>query len=199
MNHKPDISKANACPPLPDNASGLDKLIYWLGIGLGSGLPKKAPGTWGTLGGMIVGVPLAMLGFYPFLVITILASIVGVWICERTSQLMGVHDDPHIVFDEWVGIWIAMLPIAYMMSLSWSVYGIVIPRLSPFTLQQEVMIILGVIAFMLFRLFDILKPFPISYCDKHLTGGFGIMVDDILAGLAVLAIFAGVALYMGVL
>src|SRR5690606_19231168 len=63
---KPIISQANDCPPLPADASALDRLVYWLGIGLGSGLPRRAPGTWGTVGGLIVAIPLLSLGFVPF-------------------------------------------------------------------------------------------------------------------------------------
>ena len=55
-NHKPDIRKANVSPPLPKGATVLDKWVYWFGIGLGSGLPKRAPGTWGTVGGLIVSL-----------------------------------------------------------------------------------------------------------------------------------------------
>ncbi len=177
LQEKPDIKKANVCPPLPSNATLIDKIIYWLGIGLGSGLPKRASGTWGTVGGMLFAIPLMMLGFLPFLIITIVANIVGIWICGRTSELMGVHDDPHIVFDEWAGVWIAMLPMAFVLQSN-----------DFFNMQLQGLVIMGVCIFTLFRFFDILKPFPISYCDKHLTGGFGIMFDDTLAGLAVLLV-----------
>lgn len=175
LNHKPDISKANDCPPLPANASGFDKLVYWLGIGLGSGLPKKAPGTWGTLGGLLVGLPLMLIGFMPFLLITLIASVVGIWICGRTSELMNVHDDPHIVWDEWAGMWIAMLPVVYLLdnAVSEDLMYKVLPIIA----------LLVVIAFTLFRFFDIIKPFPIGYLDKKLDGGLGIMLDDILAGI----------------
>lgn len=175
LNHKPDISKANDCPPLPANASGFDKLVYWLGIGLGSGLPKKAPGTWGTLGGLLVGLPLMLIGFMPFLLITLIASVVGIWICGRTSELMNVHDDPHIVWDEWAGMWIAMLPVVYLLDNAGSedlMYKVL-----------PIIALLVVIAFTLFRFFDIIKPFPIGYLDKKLDGGLGIMLDDILAGI----------------
>lgn len=175
LNHKPDISKANDCPPLPANASGFDKLVYWLGIGLGSGLPKKAPGTWGTLGGLLVGLPLMLIGFMPFLLITLIASVVGIWICGRTSELMNVHDDPHIVWDEWAGMWIALLPVVYLLDNAGSadlVYKVL-----------PIIALLVVIAFTLFRFFDIIKPFPIGYLDKKLDGGLGIMLDDILAGI----------------
>ncbi len=111
---KPDISKANDCPPLPANASALDAIIYWLGVGLGSGLPRRAPGTWGTVGGLIIAIPLMSLGFTAFFIITLLSCVLGIWICGRTSELMQVHDDPHIVWDEWSGIWITLLPFSYL-------------------------------------------------------------------------------------
>src|SRR5690606_38547694 len=87
---KPDIRQANDCPPLPANASAFDRLVYWLGIGLGSGLPRRAPGTWGTVGALIVAIPLLSLGFVPFLMITILACLLGNAICGRTSVLMVI-------------------------------------------------------------------------------------------------------------
>ncbi len=111
---KPDIRQANDCPPLPANASAFDRLVYWLGIGLGSGLPRRAPGTWGTVGALIVAIPLLSLGFVPFLMITILACLLGNAICGRTSELMGGHDNPHIVWDEWAGMWLTLLPLSYM-------------------------------------------------------------------------------------
>lgn len=166
---KPNIRHANACPPCPSDASTVDKLVYWLGVGLGSGLPKRAPGTWGTLGGLLVAMPLMMLGFRVFAVMTVLACVIGIWLCERTSELMGVHDDPHIVWDEWAGMWIALLPVSYVFAF----YEVVHP----------ILYVMPVLAFVLFRFFDIVKPFPIGYLDRQLSGGLGIMLDDMLAGL----------------
>ena len=111
--HKPDVRKANVCPPCPPTASVWEKLIYWLGIGLGSGLPKRAAGTWGTVGGLVVAIPMLWLGFWGFLAVTVVGALVGSYICGKTSDLMGVHDDPHIVWDEWVGMWISLLPLKY--------------------------------------------------------------------------------------
>lgn len=139
---KPDISKANDCPPLPAHASALDRIVYWLGIGLGSGLPRRAPGTWGTVGGLIVAIPLMSLGFVPFLIITLLSCVIGIWICGRTSDLMQGHDDPHIVWDEWSGIWITLLPFSYMGVSSANYWQDVTQALS---------LIAIVIAFILFR------------------------------------------------
>lgn len=190
--HKPDVRKANVCPPCPPTASVWEKLIYWLGIGLGSGLPKRAAGTWGTVGGLVVAIPMLWLGFWGFLAVTVVGALVGSYICGKTSDLMGVHDDPHIVFDEWVGMWISLLPLKYCY------------QFNPFGVMDyyQMDTWLGLwqwfhllIAFVLFRFFDILKPFPIKWVDKNVSGGFGILIDDILAGLmagVVLIVFISV-------
>lgn len=185
---KPDIRKANDCPPLPVGASVLDRVVYWLGIGLGSGLPRRAPGTWGTVGGLIIAIPLLSLGFIPFLILTILSCILGVWICGRTAELMQGHDDPHIVWDEWAGIWITLLPLSYM--------GIANDNFWQ-NVSQELSIFAIVFAFILFRFFDIVKPPPIGWADKRVAGGLGIMLDDIIAG--IMAAVVWVAVMFGVL
>ncbi|AAZ19919.1 phosphatidylglycerophosphatase [Psychrobacter arcticus 273-4] len=177
---KPDIRKANDCPPLPVNATMLDRAVYWLGLGLGSGLPRRAPGTWGTVGGLIVAIPLLNLGFVPFLIITLLSCIIGIWICGRTSDLMGGHDDPHIVWDEWAGMWITLLPLSYMGIADGNFWQ---------NITQTSSIIALIIAFILFRFFDIIKPPPIGWADKKVAGGLGIMLDDIIAGIMAAAVW----------
>lgn len=183
--HKPDVRKANVCPPCPPTASIWEKLIYWLGIGLGSGLPKRAAGTWGTVGGLVVAIPMLWLGFWGFLAVTLVGALVGSYICGKTSDLMGVHDDPHIVWDEWVGMWVSLLPILWLHFYDDAL------------LQghQLSLLLLYFAAFVAFRFFDILKPFPIKWVDKNVSGGFGILIDDILAGLmagVVLIVFVSV-------
>ncbi|SJN30121.1 MULTISPECIES: phosphatidylglycerophosphatase A [Psychrobacter] len=177
---KPDIRKANDCPPLPVNASMLDRMIYWLGLGLGSGLPRRAPGTWGTVGGLIVAIPLLSLGFLPFLLITVLSSILGIWICGRTSELMKGHDDPHIVWDEWAGMWITLLPFSYMSMTADSFWQYIS---QPFSLAALLL------AFVLFRFFDIIKPPPIGWADRKVAGGLGVMLDDIIAGVMAVVVW----------
>ena len=177
---KPDIRKANDCPPLPNSASAFDRIIYWLGIGLGSGLPRRAPGTWGSVGGLIVAIPLLSLGFIPFLIITLLSCLIGIWICGRTSDLMGGHDDPHIVWDEWAGMWITLLPLSYMGIANVNFWQ---------NISQPFSIAGLIIAFILFRFFDIIKPPPIGWADKKVAGGLGIMLDDIIAGIMAAAVW----------
>lgn len=174
MNKKPNIYHANSCPPCPPNVSLGDKITYWLGVGLGSGKPKRAAGTWGTLGGLVVALPFIWFGFVAFFILTILSLLAGSYICGRTSQLMGIDDDPHIVFDEWAGMWLTLLPSVFVLT---ALGGM--DYLYPNTASFWLMIGLG---FGLFRLFDVVKPAPISWADKHVSGGFGIMLDDVLAG-----------------
>ncbi len=133
--------------------------IHFLALGFGSGLAPKAPGTFGTL----VAVPLVLLfsnlsPFYLALLILFM-SLSGIYICGKAAKDAGVHDHGAIVWDEIVGLMITM----FMMPITWQTM---------------------LVGFVLFRFFDILKPWPISYLDKNCTGGFGIMIDDIVAGLA---------------
>lgn len=177
---KPNIRKANDCPPLPVNASMLDRMVYWLGLGLGSGLPRRAPGTWGTIGGLIVAIPLLSLGFLPFLLITILSCFIGIWICGRTSELMKGHDDPHIVWDEWAGMWLTLLPFSYMSVTADNFWQYI---------SQPSSLAALLLAFVLFRFFDIIKPPPIGWADRKVAGGLGVMLDDIIAGVMALIVW----------
>lgn len=131
---------------------------HFLAFGFGTGLAKKAPGTWGTLAGLAVMPLLYLLPLWLGLVVIVLASVFGVWLCGRVADDLGVHDHGGIVWDEMVGIWITLivLPNAWQ----WWLLG-----------------------FVLFRILDILKPWPISWLDRHVGGGLGIMLDDMLAGL----------------
>tara|TARA_R110001583_G_scaffold191749_1_gene357439 strand:- start:12 stop:500 length:489 start_codon:yes stop_codon:yes gene_type:complete len=146
--------------------------VHFLALGFGSGLAPKAPGTFGT----IAAIPLVCLLAYStslsgYILVTLVASIVGIWLCGKTAKDMMVHDDSSIVWDEIAGLLITMIAVP----LSWQT------------------LLLG---FVLFRLFDILKPWPISYLDARVHGGFGIMIDDVLAGFFAL-ILMHITLYFG--
>lgn len=137
--------------------------IHLLAFGLGSGLSPKAPGTMGTIAALpIYWWGLSYCSPLIFAMIVGISFVVGVWVSEKTSQDLGVHDHGGIVIDEWVGMWITLF-------------------LVPKTLTMLL------IAFVLFRFFDIIKPWPIKWLDQHVKGGFGIMIDDVLAGLMALA------------
>ncbi|MPW51552.1 phosphatidylglycerophosphatase A [Moraxella catarrhalis] len=182
--HKPDIRQANPCPPCPATATAWEKAIYWLGVGLGTGLPKKAPGTWGTVGGLMIALPMLLLGFWGFLAVVAVGCLVGSYVCGKTSKLMGVHDDPHIVFDEWVGMWISLSPSVWLLAQTQDAAKTGLEYYHPSTA------LLFIVPFVLFRFFDIMKPPPIKWVDKNVSGGFGILIDDVLAGvMAVIFIF----------
>ena len=157
-----------AVPQNPLERVTLRNPIHFLALGFGSGLLHPAPGTWGSLVGVIVGaLVLPWLGAKIFFMLTALCFFLGIWLCERTSHDMGVHDHGSIVWDEIVAVFLVLLAVPQV-SLFWCT-----------------------IAFVIFRLFDILKPYPIRYFDEKLTNGFGIMVDDILAaGYSILVILA---------
>ena len=140
--------------------------VHFLAFGFGSGLAKKAPGTWGTLAAVPLYLLLSPLPTWAYIIVVLLVCAVGVWICDQSSKALGVHDHPGIVWDEFAGLLITMIAVPF----SWTA------------------LLLG---FILFRVFDILKPWPISVLDKKVHGGLGIMLDDILAG-----VFAAVALHL---
>jgi len=143
----------------PTFAQLLRSPTLMLAFGFGSGLSPKAPGTMGTLAAIPLWWLLAQLPLSTYLVVVLIAAVAGIVICGRAADRLGVHDHGGIVWDEFVGFWIAMAAL-------------------PVTWQS---LILG---FVLFRLFDILKPWPISWLDRRVSGGFGIMIDDVIAGLA---------------
>ncbi len=164
---KKNISTGNA--EIPFKAMNpLDQLCWFLGVGLGSGLSPKAPGTAGSFAVLFFAPIWIYLGLQPSLWIIGIAAIIGIPICGRTAQLMGVHDDGRIVWDEFVGQSMVLMPMLALGHLN--------------TLNSMTLVNL-LIAFALFRLFDIWKPWPIRYFDRSVHGGFGIMFDDILAGL----------------
>ncbi len=164
---KKDLDTVGTAIPFKE-MNVLDKVCYFLGVGLGSGLSPKAPGTAGSFL-VLFFAPLWMcLGTYPSIGVITLAALIGIPICGRTAQLMGVHDDGRIVWDEFVGQSMVLIPMLALGKL--------------ITFDNMTLINL-MIAFALFRLFDIWKPWPIRYFDRSVHGGFGIMFDDILAGL----------------
>jgi len=140
--------------------------ILFLAFGFGSGLAKKAPGTLGTLAAVPVYWAFAQTGIVAYSLLTVAVTIAGIWICDIAAKKLGEHDFGGIVWDEIAG---------YLITL-WLV---------PFSWQAMV------VGFLLFRVFDIIKPWPIKWVDQRVEGGFGIMLDDVLAG-----VFAGFLLLL---
>lgn len=152
--------------------------MYFMAFGFGSGLSPFAPGTAGTA----AAIPLFWLflvGLTPvqYLLATAVVSVAGIYICQRTTEWLKVHDHGGIVWDEFAGFLIGMIPVVFMVADS----------AGPLSYDSDVQgwpLWLWIVAgFFLFRIFDVLKPFPIGMVDKQVDGGLGIMVDDVLAGL----------------
>lgn len=151
--------------------------LQFLAFGLGSGLAPKAPGTAGSLAALLFFPLLLQLTPLGYLLVILVSGIAGGFICEHAAKQLDVHDDGRIVWDEFVGQWIALFPLSMWLSA-----GAV--------MQWHTLLLLVAAGFALFRLFDVWKPWPIRLLDRHVPGGFGIMVDDVLAG-----IFAAIALW----
>ncbi len=143
-------------PPIPTTV--WQKPLHFIAFGFGSGALPIAPGTFGTL----VAVPfyLALRAFpvsiYIFLVILI--ALASMWICERVSKEIKIDDHQGMCLDEIVGFLVTMIGAPH--NFIWIIVG-----------------------FLLFRFFDIFKPWPINYIDTHVHGGIGMILDDVCAGI----------------
>ena len=131
--------------------------VHFLAFGLGSGAAPRAPGTAGTLAALLLYLVLPAMSPFVYAVFLLSGFLLGVWICGKTARDIGVHDHGGIVWDEFIGFWLTMFLAPP--GLFWLLSG-----------------------FVLFRVFDIVKPWPIRWFDRHVHGGFGIMIDDVLAG-----------------
>lgn len=145
--------------PRPD----LRNPVHLLACGLGAGLAPRAPGTAGSFVGAVLYVPLSALPLPAYLVLLGVLFAGGVWVCGRTARDLRAADHGSIVFDEIVGILVAVtsLPLDWRWLLS---------------------------GFLLFRFFDIVKPWPIGLLDRRVKGGLGIMLDDLAAGAVALGV-----------
>lgn len=131
--------------------------VHFLALGFGSGLAAKAPGTFGTLIAIPVYLLLSSLSLSYYLITVFALFLIGIYICDKASKDMQVHDHGAIVWDEIVGYLVTM--IAAPSGWQWVIAG-----------------------FILFRIFDILKPWPIKVLDEKVHGGLGIIIDDVFAG-----------------
>lgn len=149
-------------------------IAYWWSVGFGSGLMRPAPGTWGSLAGLAIGYALIQTsGLLGLIGAIIVVTGLSVHAINTIEGMTGIHDAPEIVIDEFAGQWVAMLPLT----------------LFPFGWQELAL------SFVFFRVFDIVKPWPIGPLDKRVSGGFGVMVDDLVAGLfAAILVFGSMKL-----
>jgi phosphatidylglycerophosphatase A len=146
--------------------------VHLLAFGLGSGAVPRAPGTFGTLAAIPLFLLIQPLNPWLYLALVLLMFVAGVWICGAASRDLGVHDHGGIVWDEWVGflltLWLAPPGIGWLLA-----------------------------GFLLFRLFDILKPWPIGWLDRKVGGGMGIMLDDVLAGFFAFLLLQAGRIFLG--
>lgn len=137
----------------------------WLACGFGSGLAPVAQGTFGSLAAILPWLLLRQYSLSLNLAVIVIGFAVGIWACDIAGRVLRADDHRSLVWDEFIGQWIALLPA--LLASWWAI----------------------VLGFALFRLFDVWKPWPIRYLDRHLKGGLGVMADDVIAG-----IFAAVVL-----
>ncbi len=144
----------------PDNLARtvLKDPVHILAFGFGTGLAPFAPGTFGSLPGVLLFWLTVDFGLYVQLGVAVAMTLAGIWICGESAKRIGVHDHGGIVWDEIVGMYLTLLA-------------------APFTVAG------WVLAFVLFRVMDIVKPWPIRDLDHRMRGGVGIMLDDLAAAL----------------
>ena len=153
------------------NFPDLKNPIHFIATLGGIGKIPIAPGTWGSIFAFFVFIYISH--YVDMLIVVILSIPFSIWICEKASVNLIEKDHKSIVIDELVGIWIALVPALYLST-------------------QTSRTLYAVLALIFFRLFDILKPFPVSYFDKNFKNGLGIVLDDLIAG--IMAIFPAMAL-----
>lgn len=139
------------------------KVIMLIATGFYSGYLPKAPGTWGSLVGLLLFVPLQALGLPVYLAVTAGLFVVGSFAAGEAEKILDNRDPGVVVIDEIVGMLIAMTAV-------------------PATTLTMVS------GFVLFRIFDIVKPYPVNFFDQRFHGGLGIMLDDVIAGIYSLVI-----------
>ena len=135
-----------------------------IAFGFGSGLSKFAPGTVGSFFALCLWYPLSFLSLWVYIFLLVVTFILGIYVSNYAIEQTGVKDYGGIVIDEFLGLWIALL-------------------IFPVTLLGFVSV------FLVFRLLDIFKPWPIGLIDKKVEEGLGVMLDDVLAGLLTFSFF----------
>lgn len=144
----------------------------FLAFGFGSGLSPVAPGTAGSVAALPFAVLIVHLPVTAAVAVVIAGFLLGIYLCGEAGRQLEVHDHGGIVWDEFVGMWLVLLFVPF----HWFWW---------------------LAAFVLFRLFDAVKPWPISWFDRRVHGGLGVMLDDVLAAGYALIVLAVMARFMG--
>ncbi|MFK7730512.1 MAG: phosphatidylglycerophosphatase A [Pseudomonadales bacterium] len=154
---------------LPTFSELCRKPVLFFALGFGSGLMPKAPGTWGSLLALVLYcLVFPNLALNWAVVLLLVSFVVGIWFCGAAATELGAHDHGAVVWDEFVGQWMVVLYLQ---------------RVSELSLLSCLLI-----GFVLFRLFDIVKPWPIRWFDRNVHGGLGVMLDDVLAALMAIGV-----------
>ncbi|MBP7579897.1 MAG: phosphatidylglycerophosphatase A [Vogesella sp.] len=159
--------------PKPDVRFLLRHPAHFLALGFGSGLITPAPGTWGSIAALPLAVGLHLAGVQGVMLawLALPLFVLGVWVCGVTGRALGVADSGHIVWDEIVAMLLVLAavpatPVAWLAAL------------------------------LVFRVFDIVKPWPIRWLDARVHGGFGVMLDDVVAALFAVLVLWSVLPYL---
>lgn len=131
--------------------------LHFVAFGFGTGAIPFAPGTFGTLMAIPFYLVLARFSLPFYLISVLIITLFSMWLCDQVSRDLKVHDHPGMCLDEFPGFLVTMIGAPH--GIRWILCG-----------------------FILFRLFDIFKPWPIRYLDTHVKGGFGMVIDDVVAG-----------------
>lgn len=190
-------------------------------FGLGTGLMRPAPGTWGSLAALILWFPLSYIVANEWIMAALLffGFSYGVYCCQRVGRELGVADHSGMVWDEWIGLWLVLFVISPWVAQTSQSQELLALFGMPYEVAHEVPSSHGaidpshfftannlpplmalywyLIAFGLFRFFDIIKPWPIRFFDERLQHGLGVMVDDLIAALYTLFVFAVIIRLMG--
>ncbi len=158
--------RSKPSPELPDKL--WRDPLYFIAFGLGSGAMPFAPGTFGTLFAIPFYLLLQSLSLVAYLIFVIVFIVFSAWISERVSRDIHIHDHPGMCIDEFAGFFVTMIHAPH--GFVWVVLG-----------------------FLLFRLFDIWKPWPIHVLDEKVPGGFGMVLDDIVAGIFAMVVIQIIA------
>ncbi len=153
------------------------KISWIIATWFGSGLLPKAPGTWGSLAALPFAYIITIYTCPYALIFGIVALFfIGIWVSDNIEESAKIKDPGFIVVDEVVGQWIALLPLPFL-------YSFLDPN-SFYYFSAPI----ATVSFIFFRIFDIWKPWPVNYADKNISGGYGIMFDDVIAGMYALII-----------
>ena len=159
--------------PKPDVRFLLRHPAHFLALGFGSGLITPAPGTWGSIAALPLAAGLHLAGVQGVMLawLALPLFVLGVWVCDVTGRALGVADSGHIVWDEIVAMLLVLAAVPAT-PLAW------------------------LAALLAFRVFDIVKPWPIRWLDARVHGGFGVMLDDVVAALFAVIVLQPVLPYL---